>query len=281
MNDADRHAYFAADWLSLREPVDHAARAESLTAAAADWLAGQADATYRIIDLGAGRGSNLRYLAPRLPARQHWCLLDHDRGLLDSTRAEADRCTDANGAPVTIETRTLDLASADLEAALDGAKLVSAAALFDLVTQDWIERLARACARRGAAVLFVLSIDGHIDLAPAHADDAVVFDLLAAHQQRDKQFGAALGKRAPAVLRQAFEARGYTVTRRSSPWQIDRARAELGAALIEGWRSAACEQAPQAAARIDDWAKARIRALRRGELAMTVGHEDMFATPGS
>ena len=281
MNDADRHAYFAADWLSLREPVDHAARAESLTTAAADWLASQPGETCRIVDLGAGRGSNLRYLAPRLPARQHWCLLDHDGDLLAAARTQAGRCTDADGGPVTIETRTLDLAGVDLEAALDGANLVSAAALFDLVTQDWIERLARACAQRGAAVLFVLSIDGHIDLAPAHADDAVVFDLLAAHQQRDKQFGAALGERAPAVLKQAFEAHGYTVTRRSSPWQIDHAKAELGAALIEGWRSAAREQAPHAAARIDGWAAARIRALHRGELAMTVGHEDMFATPGS
>ena len=280
MTESTPHSHFEADWLSLREPVDHRARAESLTEAAAHWLAQRASSEHRIVDLGAGRGSNLRYLASRLARSQHWRLIDHDPALLGAAQRDGATLVDPAGAPITIETDTLDLNHARFEAALDGAELVTASALFDLVTREWIERLARACADRSAAVLFVLSIDGCIDLTPAIADDEFVTDLLAAHQRRDKSFGTALGADAPTVLRQAFEALGYDVSLAASPWHIDARDAELGAALIEGWRSAAREQAPDAGARIDAWARARTSALRANALVIRVGHQDLFATPG-
>ena len=279
MSESNPHAFFEADWLSLREPADHQARAMPLTDAAAEWLARQAASRRRIVDLGAGRGSNMRYLAPRLPGPQHWRLIDHDCALLETVQASAHSLTDAHGAPVAIETQALDLTGDGLEAALAGSHLVTAAALFDLVTRAWIVRLAQACAAHAAAVLFVLSIDGHIDFAPASTDDAFITGLLGAHQHRDKSFGEALGAHAPAVLQQAFEHEGYRATLAKSAWYIDATRADLGAALIDGWRGAACEQAPEARARINAWAAARTQSLQAGELSLTVGHQDLFATP--
>ncbi|MBS63503.1 class I SAM-dependent methyltransferase [Salinisphaera sp.] len=279
MKDTAPHAYFEADWLSLREVADHQARATLLTDAASRWLAQRMSNEHHIVDLGAGRGSNLRYLAPRLTRSQRWRLIDHDPDLLRAVKREEAGLVDTAGMPITLETETLDLNAARFEAGLDGADLVTASALFDLVTREWIERLARACAARSAAVLFVLSIDGTIDFAPTGEDDDFVTDLLAAHQRRDKSFGTALGAEAPAVLRKAFEAQGYDVCLANSPWHIDAGNAALGTALIEGWRSAACEQAPKATARIDAWAEARTRALMAGALSITVGHQDFFATP--
>jgi hypothetical protein len=279
MSTDNSHARFADDWLALREPLDHQARSAALTALAARWLGTQGD-THRIVDLGSGRGSNLRYLAPRLPGPQAWRLLDHDPALLEQALADTCGITDADNGPVDRQSETIDLNGGQLEPALAGARLVTAAALFDLVTETWIDRLADACAQRQAAVLFVLSVDGAIDFLPGDTDDDFVTALLRAHQQRDKSFGAALGIEAPAVLARCFEHRGYTVRSEDSPWYIDRASAELGAALIAGWRQAACEQAPQEKARIQAWAERRTQALRAGELAITVGHRDLFACPG-
>ena len=67
---------FDADWLALREPVDHRSRAEALLAALCD--AWRARGWSRVLDLGSGTGSNLRYLTPRFPAGQAWVLVDHD-----------------------------------------------------------------------------------------------------------------------------------------------------------------------------------------------------------
>src|SRR3954447_23559063 len=67
-------------WLALREPVDAAARSSTLTHMISDWL--PLDRPLRIVDLGTGTGSNLRYLIERLPPRQDWLLFDSDANLL-------------------------------------------------------------------------------------------------------------------------------------------------------------------------------------------------------
>ena len=55
---------FTLDWLALREPVDHRSRSELALAGLRDWW--RARRASRVVDLGCGTGSNLRYLAPRL-----------------------------------------------------------------------------------------------------------------------------------------------------------------------------------------------------------------------
>lgn len=279
MSTDNSHAHFADDWLALREPLDHQARSAALTASAARWLGTHGD-THRIVDLGSGRGSNLRYLAPHLPGPQAWRLLDHDPALLEQALTDTRAITDADDRPIERQSETIDLNGAELESALADATLVTAAALFDLVTEPWIDRLADACAQSKAAALFVLSVDGAIDFLPSDTDNDFVTALIRAHQQRDKSFGAALGTDAPAVLARCFEHRGYTVRSEDSPWHIDRSSADLGTALIAGWAEAACEQAPQEQARIEAWAERRTQTLRAGELAITVGHRDLFAYPG-
>ena len=57
-------ATFSDDWLSLREPADHRSRNMALEAELARQLIDVEE--QRIVDLGAGSGSNLRALAPRL-----------------------------------------------------------------------------------------------------------------------------------------------------------------------------------------------------------------------
>ena len=69
-----------ADWLSLREPFDAAARSARLARSVSDAL--PRDRPVRIVDLGTGRGSNVRYLTGYLPLPQEWLLLDEDGVLL-------------------------------------------------------------------------------------------------------------------------------------------------------------------------------------------------------
>ena len=72
---------FSADWLTLREPFDTAARAEA--DAVADFACGSPGLPPRqVVDLGCGIGANLRALAPRLGPSQRWLLVDHDPALL-------------------------------------------------------------------------------------------------------------------------------------------------------------------------------------------------------
>lgn len=71
---------FAADWLTLREPVDHRSRPPAIIDRLNAHLSGSNH--IQVLDLGAGTGSNYRYLAPQLSAPQNWFLYDHDATLL-------------------------------------------------------------------------------------------------------------------------------------------------------------------------------------------------------
>src|ERR1700682_4004771 len=71
---------FSPDWLALRETVDHRSRDQALLSKLAARFENRKDIF--VVDLGAGAGSNLRAVAPALPARQRWILIDHDPALL-------------------------------------------------------------------------------------------------------------------------------------------------------------------------------------------------------
>ena len=73
-----------SNWLALREPADVAARSALLTREVVDAIGRRHPLS--VLDLGAGTGSNVRYLADRLPAPQRWLLVDRDPTLLADMR---------------------------------------------------------------------------------------------------------------------------------------------------------------------------------------------------
>ena len=276
---------FDPAWLALREPVDHRSRAAAiLSRLAPAWRAG---GWSRVVDLGAGTGSNVRYLAPRLPGARHWTLVDHDAALLARAAVPA-------GAAVTRVAG--DLAAAGPAAVREaGAGLVTASALLDLVSQDWLAALAGACRETGSAALFALTWDGGIrwraaagDPRPADdPDDGLVRRSVDAHQRRDKGLGPALGPAAGPTAEAIFRAAGYRVWLLPSPWRLGPADAALARALVGGWEAAATEQlrdappadGPAAAERVRAWAGRRRATIASGRFGLTVGHLDLLALP--
>ncbi|SDK15123.1 hypothetical protein SAMN04487954_11238 [Billgrantia gudaonensis] len=286
MNACGDAAHFSADWLASREALDARSRSRCLTGLAAAWLAAR-PGVHRLVDLGSGSGSNLRFLAPRLPGPQRWRLVDHDDELL--ARAGRTRLHDAEGGRVAVGLERRDLTPVD-DALLRDADLVVASALCDLVSRSWAEALVDGCAARGQALLITLTVDGDwafLDAGGERVDsdeDIAVRTLVQAHQRRDKGLGVALGGQAPAVLAERLEAAGYRVVSVYSPWFVPRGEAAtrlVAEALLDGWHSAALEQAPEQAERLARWHDARRAQLAAGELGLTVGHRDLFATPGA
>ena len=264
---------FTADWLALREPADHAARAEGLARDAADAVA--RSGVIRVLDLGSGTGSNLRYLAPRLPGPQQWLLVDRDADLLAAATARLPPDTD-------IAVRQLDLRDLDEAAAHDvfeGRALVTASALLDLVSAAWLDALAAVCASVGAAALFALTYDGRFDCSPADGHDEVVRHLVNLHQRRDKGFGAALGPSAADQAVRAFAAHGYRIERERSDWMLDAGTSVLQRELILGWTQAAIEGAPADTASLVAWRARRLAHVDAGRSSIRVGHEDLLALP--
>jgi hypothetical protein len=258
-------ARFSADWLTLREPEDVRVRSTALVSMIAEHLASE---PLRILDLGAGTGANRRFLDKHLPGAQ-WLLVDNDRELLARAAASA-------GQAQSPETRAVDLAtglaSPDLFA---DRELVTASALLDLVSEDWLLALARRCRDAKAAVLFALTYNGEMQCEPVEPEDEVVRELVNIHQQTDKGFGPALGPGAAEAAARAFDEMGYEVWRAMSDWELGPDSAPLQVQLIEGWTEAAEAIDPERAAQLRDWKARRLAHIAAGRSRVVVGHEDM------
>jgi hypothetical protein len=288
---------FSAEWLALREPIDAAARpAELVTELAAHLSRVTAGASLDIVDLGAGAGSNLRYLAPRLGSPQRWRLVDHDAALLAAAVATTRDWASARGALVTesggallvrnandewqIRCEQRDLAgppsASSLDLELPSGGLVTAAALLDLVGEEWLNALIARCRAARAAVCFALTYDGRTVCTPAEPEDAEVLTLFNRHQRLDKGLGPALGPDAARVAEAQLRARGYRVAARPSDWVIDPAHGTLQRALLDGWLGAALEIAPERRTALADWHRRRAAHVALGRSTLRVGHVDLI-----
>jgi hypothetical protein len=261
---------FAADWLALREPHDLRARNADVLRAVVDSQAG--NPAIRIVDLACGTGSTLRAVAPRFTAAQSWRLADNDLSLLA-------RASDMpRPAGVTVTTVPLDL-NRDLEAALDGPiDLVTTSALLDLVSQEWLERLAVETLARSIPLYAALSYDGRTEISPPHPLDTEIATAVNLHQRGNKGFGPALGPTAAGAAIARFEALGCSVIHGTSDWLAGPKDREFQMEIFSGWASAARETGVSLADTVA-WLTFRRDQVSAGCSSLRVGHIDIFARP--
>lgn len=275
---------FSAEWLALREPVDHRSINVELRAKVAAHLAQTNASPVRVMDMGCGSGSNLRALADHLGPLQHWTLVDWDEKLLAHAReaisAWGVNAHDDNSVlhvtrgdkQIAVSFHRADLArhvAHELERPLD---LVTAAAFFDLVSEDWMDGFAAALAANGAPLYTTLTYNGVERWEPPHATDEPVLKAFHAHQHSDKGFGPAAGPGAADALVRSLSRQGYRVSSAASPWIMDRADARLIGDLAQGAAQAVRETGLVPSADIESWL-----AARRNASACEIGHMDVFA----
>jgi len=284
---------FDADWLELREPFDAAARSPVLAAR----LAAALPARPRLLDLGAGTGSLLRWLGHFIGRSQAWTLVDADARLIEEAFAITEERAILAGWGATwpgkrtllvhsprgawrVEGLVADLRQAPVNLPLHAVDAVVNTALCDLVSQAWVERMAAACAARRLPFYAALNVTGRERFAPPRRGDAIVARGFARDQLRDKGFGgAALGARAPAAIAAAFEAHGYEVVRARSDWVIPRQAMDMAVQLSDGHGFAAMRHERRARRAIARWMLDRVRDGREGRLSVRVGHQDVLCLP--
>ncbi|MBU8537642.1 class I SAM-dependent methyltransferase [Falsiroseomonas tokyonensis] len=284
---------FDGDWLELREPHDGAARNLAL----AEQLAAALPARPRLLDLGAGTGSLMRWMAPIIGRAQAWTLVDADGGLLSRAFTTTAAFAEDQDWPATFANRKTLLVHApggawrmegliaDLREAPQGLPLgqvdaVVNTALCDLVSEDWVSRMAAGCAKHRLPFYAALNVTGRERFDPPHRADALVARGFARDQLRDKGFGGiALGARAPGVIAAAFAAHGYSVQRAPSDWRIPRQDPEMVAQLASGHAQAAMGQLRRDRSRILHWAVDRRAQAGLARLSARIGHADVLCLP--
>lgn len=281
------------DWLKLREAADWEARSPRLVQQVVD-AAPLKGAPYNVLDLATGTGSNVRYLADRLPGHQRWQVVDRSPDLLalvtERTSAWAEvsgyQChAHATGVRVQngsldceIETLQCDLGILNDPRLFAGRQLVTASALLDLVSERWLLALAAHCRDAGAAVLFALTYNGESSCAPEEPEDELIRKLLNRHQHTDKGLGGvAAGPDAVTCAERCFVEVGYQVRVEPTDWNIGPAHADMQRYLVRDWARAAGELAPDLRPRISSWRDRRLAHIDAGRSRIVVRHHDIAA----
>lgn len=248
---------FAAEWLALREASDHKARDADLLQRAVS----AAGVNPVILDLGCGTGSTVRALEALLPKNRRWRLVDNDPTLLQLAGVAA-------GSSATLHQQ--DLSDID-SLPLAGVTLVTASALIDLVSRQWLEQLASTLS---TPVYLALSYNGEMSWQPKIKLDEAVTAAFNSHQRRDKGFGPALGPDSVDVAEEVFKAHGFEVSVARSPWQLTSGEAELQRELVAGITQAVIEFGLQD---VEFWGRTRIGLA--GQTQCQIGHGDILAIP--
>jgi hypothetical protein len=250
-------------WLAMREAVDARSRSASLTAQLIEHLPGQRP--LRALDLATGTGSNIRYLSTRLPNPHQWRAVDCDATLLAQV-------------PPDVDVRCAELGSLDDPTLFAGQHLVTASALLDLVSTEWLTTLVARCRELGTAILFALSYDGRSTCWPAESEDDLVRELLNTHQRNnDKGFGKAAGPDAAAAAIALLDAADYEVRHESSDWDLLPDEDAMQRVLILGWAQAAIEVDERQTRGVRNWLARRLAHVDEGRSRIRVGHQDIAA----
>ncbi len=278
---------FAPEWLLLREPVDHRSRDRALLQKLGAYFEKRDSVT--VYDLGTGRGSNLRAISPFLPAQQNWVLVDYDPVLLSAASEAISQWADfargssggleavKDGRELHIELKRHDLAANPAPWGDNKPDLVTAAALFDLISEKWIGQFVTALAEQKIVFYTALTHDSITEWKPPHAADKEMIEAFESHFGRDKGFGPSAGAKAASLMAKTFAASGYEVATAKSPWRLDMKDKTLIRELANGWVGAVKETGTVPEAAIADWFNARTA----DGTSCTVGHEDLLALPKS
>jgi hypothetical protein len=156
---------------------------------------------------------------------------------------------------------------------------VTTSALLDLVSDEWLERLAVETAARRLPLYAALTYNGQASLAPADPFDPDIIAAVNRHQRRDKGFGPALGPEAATRAVSAFARVGYHVVSGASDWVFEQRDRDIQLQMLAGWALAAGELDDVPRLDIAAWLERRRDRAEQGRASMRIGHVDLFATP--
>lgn len=266
---------FSINWLNLREDADRRARDGALLQRAMQWLeTGQSNGTKPVIvDLGAGTGSTLRTFTDTKESGFAWRLVDLDENLLAEAKRRHAHSHD-------LETCLQDLSNID-SLPTKGARLITASALFDLVSETFVDELAlklhRQTEQDPVSLYAALNYDGTTHWTPAHPLDDAVLNAFNEDQRTDKGFGPALGPESGPYTGTAFAKLGFEVYSASSPWELDGADQAMLTELVTGIANAVKNNPSINETALKDWVAFRLTNLATG--TCSIGHTDILALP--
>ncbi|HEY5788354.1 MAG TPA: hypothetical protein VIT65_26650 [Microlunatus sp.] len=257
-------------WLAARTEADSDARRSTLdhlVPALLDHLGAAGAGEVAVLDVGAGTGANQRWLRPHVPLPQRWVQLDRDPTLARVIPSDPE---------TVLVTGDITVVPGLLNTLPSGRRILTCAALLDVVSADGVRLLCATAAAARAPALFSLTITGAWDLEPVDPLDAPLRRAFDDHQRR----GGLAGPGAIRIAVEACRAAGATILTAPTDWHLDvRSGQEFVDRFLRERVAAASEMVPGLSEPARVWLTRRREQLADSDLRIRVGHRDLLALP--
>lgn len=282
---------FTTDWLSERFRFDAAARNEAVEKACVAHFQNHARLT--IVDIGSGHGSNFFYLSPKFHQHQEWYFVELNAGLLESALnriadfAKAEKLPfNRSGGSLSFKVKGKDFnirgihasfLELDQHISLDEVDLVTAGAVFDLLSVDLFEQLAKQLVSAGLPLLSTINYTG-MAFDPVQEKDNYFLNLYDAHMQREQAFGRSMGPQCAAWMLSFFKRYNARYLSGESNWQVSPNDIKMHQFLLNYLEHAIKEVliSQEDHSIFEQWLKKKKSLLKAHLLHTQVFHQDIF-----
>lgn len=283
---------FNTDWLFERFAFDSKARNKTVEAACLDFLSSRS--TLNIVDVGSGSGSSCLYLMQKIKQDQNWTFVELNAELAKASLeriasfAQTQNWTaDSHDnslfihtpeKKVQIEVINKSFLELDKIVDLENVDLVTAAAVFDLLTEQMLTAFLELLNNQEVALLSTINYSG-MRFATESKADYLYADLYSQHMQREQPFGRTVGADCHNVMEDFFRKKHVQVISGESNWEIGNEDKKMHAFLLDYMSNAVPEMltSEREVALFEEWLIEKKQLSGSGQLSLEVMHHDFFA----
>jgi hypothetical protein len=282
---------FSLSWIKMREKYDLKSRSDLLLRQY------KKDNSFfkKIIDLGSGNGSFLRYCHTKKIIFDDMTLIDYDPKLLRNFYTTTCKYLKNSGYSLLKElptkyklkkmdetkTRNIKLINNDISKSfdiIDSYNLISLSAMSDILPISFIKKLLNNVSKNKIIYLSIC-FSGTVDWHIKHKYDKYIVSMFNNHQEMNKGSGYAIGAKSIKLIKGHSIKKQYKVSIKDSSWKInsntedDKTFQRMYLDTI--YRPLKKDENTDKEMLLD-WKEAKLRAIQSGRSKIIVGHKDIL-----
>lgn len=283
---------FTVEWLSERYRFDAAARNKEVEQSCIKHF--QNYKQIKIVDIGAGHGSNFFYLFPKFPQHQEWVFVELNASLLETAflrlahfakahnypfkRTTKTFTFNANGKEISIYSLHASFLDLGQSLALETVNLLTAGAVFDLLSVELFEQFATQLIPFQIPLLSTINYAG-MRFWPQQKEDTQFLQLYEAHMLRMQNFGQSMGADCMRHMLAFFEKKQITCHVGDSNWAVAAGDTKMQGFLLQYLENAILEMPINKGENLafKQWLSEKRQMVAAHQLKTTVLHQDLFA----
>jgi len=282
---------FSLSWIKAREKYDLKYRSNLLK----EQYKKDKSFFNRIIDLGSGNGSFLRYCHSKKMIFEEMLLVDYDSKLLRDFYASTYSYLNGTNYNIlkesptkyklkkidVIKTKNIQLMNTDILKSLNiinNYNLISLSAMSDILPTLFIKKLLNIVGKN-KIIYFSICFDGSIKWTSSHKYDKYILTMFNKHQEMNKISGYALGLKSIKLIKEYSAKKKYSFQVEDSSWEL-KSYDEDSKNFQKMYLDTICKPLKKDDITdkdmLSEWRNVKLKDIVSGKSKIIVGHKDIL-----